>query len=237
MSGPGWNNQVVAQVLIAGTIPGLLVYNPSIGAGNLMASVAGEDTFDPYGNLVLAGISSYAGNSAGDLYAELDVGKLILGLIGGVSSQIGTDPDGNVNVIPSGVFNVLGTMLAMAGTPSDPTLIETDTWHYPVLNSPFESQSGWQKMGYKLMEDNTVALSGVLNLSTGSSWAGTIWTLDAPYVPASKSGFAVGVFGAAGDGAPYLSVDTSGNVALTAVPASVTAVVIGGRIPLDGTND
>jgi hypothetical protein len=47
------------QVVIAGANGELLVYSPAGGAGNLIASIAGQAGTDQYGNSFLTGVSSY----------------------------------------------------------------------------------------------------------------------------------------------------------------------------------
>ena len=68
MAGSAWTNQVVSQVLIAGTVPGVLAYNPAIAAGDLIASVSGTQTTDTPGNEVLAGVTGYS-QAGGHFYA------------------------------------------------------------------------------------------------------------------------------------------------------------------------
>ena len=69
MAGSAWTNQVVSQILIAGTVPGVLAYNPTIAAGDLIASVSGTQTTDGApGNEVLAGVVGYT-TSGGTVYA------------------------------------------------------------------------------------------------------------------------------------------------------------------------
>lgn len=61
-------------VLIGGTSAGVFVYDPSIGAGNLIASVT-DAAADPFGDTTVKGIASYvAGNTA--LNAQLTAGEL-----------------------------------------------------------------------------------------------------------------------------------------------------------------
>lgn len=71
-----WQNQVVFPLLIinaSGTFTGLFVYSPSIGAGNLIASIAAQAGTDPYGNAYLSGFTSYA--------ATNQIAQLIAGLV------------------------------------------------------------------------------------------------------------------------------------------------------------
>jgi hypothetical protein len=67
---PGVTGQIVAtRVIIVGANGELLVYAPTAGAGNLVASVAGAAAVDPFGNNLVAGHASYAGNFATSLNA------------------------------------------------------------------------------------------------------------------------------------------------------------------------
>lgn len=120
---------------------------------------------------------------------------------------------------------------------SSPTLVEA--WHYPSLNGSFISQSGSQKVGYRFEALNKVHLVGVLKISTGTSMAGTVFTVPAAYRPASAvfmpiSGFAIGTM----TGTPYIEIDTSGNVTITpnGTVSTSTAMVISCWYPLDGLN-
>lgn len=65
MSGT-WSNQRVDLIILQEDVSGfsgIFGYSPSIGAGNLIFSVAAVAGTDPYGNSYPAGISSLAGNS------------------------------------------------------------------------------------------------------------------------------------------------------------------------------
>ena len=63
---PGARTAIRArQVLIigGGALPGLFMYSPAIGAGNLLASITPVPATDAFGNTALADIISYAGNT------------------------------------------------------------------------------------------------------------------------------------------------------------------------------
>jgi hypothetical protein len=51
------------QVIITGDGGELLVYSPAAGFGNLIASIAGDDFTDPYGNAGFEGLASYTDNA------------------------------------------------------------------------------------------------------------------------------------------------------------------------------
>lgn len=71
-SGGPWNNQVVNQVIIAGPNGQLLVYTPTVGLGNLIASVRATAGTDPSGNAFLPGIVGYS--QAGGTFFATQVG-------------------------------------------------------------------------------------------------------------------------------------------------------------------
>ena len=74
MPGSAWTNQVVSSVIIqsAGSGQGLFVYSPTVGAGNLIASIAAANGTDSYGNAYLAGITSYHTTGANSWYAVVN---------------------------------------------------------------------------------------------------------------------------------------------------------------------
>lgn len=59
MAGSAWTNQVQNLVLVAGTGAGVFVYDPTAGAGNLIASMT-DAAADPFGNVTAKGVNSYA---------------------------------------------------------------------------------------------------------------------------------------------------------------------------------
>lgn len=77
MSG-SWSNTATELVIIqasAGGFTGFFVYSPTIGAGDLIASVAGQDGTDPYGDAYYAGVASYTAQT----FALLRGGQLFVG--------------------------------------------------------------------------------------------------------------------------------------------------------------
>lgn len=58
---PGVSGQIVAsRVIIIGSGGELLVYSPTAGAGNLIASIAGMPGTDSFGNAFVEGVAAYA---------------------------------------------------------------------------------------------------------------------------------------------------------------------------------
>lgn len=74
MSG-SWSNTSTELVIIqaGGTFTGLFVYSPTIGADNLVASIAAQAGTDPYGNPYLQGVAVYTGEGAdGNIFMQMD---------------------------------------------------------------------------------------------------------------------------------------------------------------------
>lgn len=111
-----------------------------------------------------------------------------------------------------------------------------ETWHYPALNSPFVTQGGSMKTGYKVTASGDTRVCGVLNLSSGTSWAGTVFTFPAGWFPSGYSTF----FGVETHGgtspsneAPYAEVSVTGDLTLSGIPAGTNAVILNGFLPMD----
>lgn len=116
MSGSGWSNQVVSQVVIAGPSGQLLVYSPTVGAGHLIASISGQAGTDPYGNAYHAGLA--VGNQAG-AYSSIDPfgNVFVQNSAGKIVDQIASG-DGSVRVYNSsgaGLGNLIASV-APAGS-------------------------------------------------------------------------------------------------------------------------
>lgn len=96
MSG-SWSNTSTELVIIqaGGTFTGLFVYSPTIGAGNLIASIAAQAGTDPYGNSYVAGLAEY--DPVGGVFAALSGGGALFGeIVAGVpdtadASTVGQD--------------------------------------------------------------------------------------------------------------------------------------------------
>ena len=68
MAGTSWTNQVQNLIIVAGTgTSGVFVYDPTAGAGNLIASLT-DAAKDPYGDPTVKGVSAYV-KFLGDTYA------------------------------------------------------------------------------------------------------------------------------------------------------------------------
>src|SRR5215472_4848178 len=57
----GWENSFFSLLIVnaSGGFTGLYVYSPTVGAGNLIASVSASSGTDPYGNALISGVTSY----------------------------------------------------------------------------------------------------------------------------------------------------------------------------------
>src|SRR5215472_4787380 len=57
----GWENSFFSLLIVnaSGGFTGLFVYSPTVGAGNLIASVSASSGTDPYGNALISGVTSY----------------------------------------------------------------------------------------------------------------------------------------------------------------------------------
>lgn len=119
-----WSNQrndlIILQENVSG-FSGLFGYSPSIGAGNLIFSVAAVAGTDPYGNAYPAGLSITGANSTitGTNYiinvngAFFYSGTPALGnLIASIASAAGTDSFGNVYVAGFGAYKSLNATIA-----------------------------------------------------------------------------------------------------------------------------
>jgi hypothetical protein len=73
---PGVTGQIVAsRVIIVGAGGELLVYNPSAGAGNLVVSITGQATTDPFGNQVRQGVADYVTVAGDEIAVQLGLGS------------------------------------------------------------------------------------------------------------------------------------------------------------------
>lgn len=81
MSG-SWSNptQTLIVVQADGTFTGLFIYSPTVGAGNLIASIAAAAGTDPYGNAYFEGINSY--DPSNNRFSQLDGGLIRSGRTG-----------------------------------------------------------------------------------------------------------------------------------------------------------
>jgi hypothetical protein len=109
----GTTGQVVAsRVIIIGTGGELLVYTPTAGAGNLIASVSGAATSDTFGNQVLQGVASYQST-----FANAIIGGAVLFYTGTEAggwtfvSQVETDSSGDLLLDATGHVFANGTQI------------------------------------------------------------------------------------------------------------------------------
>lgn len=78
MAGSSWTNQIQNTVIVAGTRPGVYVYNGNPGLGNIPIAWMSNSTVDPFGNVLPSpgGVGAYDGTAA---WSQLDNGLVLLG--------------------------------------------------------------------------------------------------------------------------------------------------------------
>ncbi len=112
MAGSAWSNQVVSVLIVQSgcNFQGLFMYSPTIGAGNLIASLAAAAGTDPYGNAYPAGFTTGLNTSTqlqlasvagvGELNfllnnANLTNGQLLSGITGNLATLEIAGPQNN----------------------------------------------------------------------------------------------------------------------------------------------
>jgi hypothetical protein len=185
MAGSAWTNQVVNQVIIAGTHQsGLYVYRPSPGFGNLIASTGASSAFDSFGNATLDGFVSYAG------------GTLAQQVLNGVTSFYTAPGAGGpwtlspvqISFGSPGQLNFQATDINMAGPLAG---VPAVTWYNPNIPGPEVWHSLGTLAGYTITRaqyrmnvmgevefDINVSATGVNALNVNFST-----TLASPYLP------------------------------------------------------
>ena len=109
MSGP-WSNQAVSLIILTEQttgFSGLFGYSPTVGAGNLIFSLAAKAGTDPYGNAYPQGLSTTLGAISGTTFTGSDFiindsgsffysgTPAVNNLIASIAGARGTDPFGN----------------------------------------------------------------------------------------------------------------------------------------------
>jgi hypothetical protein len=162
---------------------GLFAYSGAPGAGDLIASIVGVDSFDPFSNQAYSGFTAYAGQNANDLFMSLRAASLVWG----------TNANGSAGT--AGLFalgggaRILGGLLA-----TDPATGNTDEdWH--DLGAP-NNANGWAIAadGYakcKLLVEANMAVFAFKDVTVGTAADNTvIWTastVPAAYRPATSA--------------------------------------------------
>lgn len=98
MAGSSWTNQVQNIVLVGGSAnSGVFVYDPSVGAGNLIASMT-DALKDPFGDVTVKGVAAYV--TAGGILYAVGLNAIQAGNLPGFSIQDTASPPS----LPAGVF-------------------------------------------------------------------------------------------------------------------------------------
>jgi hypothetical protein len=125
------NYTVIVQ---GGAGSGVFVYNPSQGAGFLVASIAAQGGTDPSGNAYVAGNASYQGISPTDWRAVSMIGQVIdfftaTSAAGPWTQQssIQGDASGDLTIVPAG-WLALDSQVAIGNAtgPVTPALLEVE---------------------------------------------------------------------------------------------------------------
>jgi hypothetical protein len=232
----------LAEVAASGNAKGGLLWNTIVGSEPLLA-------------LYPDATVGFTGNSPFVLGRVFNRGAanelLALALGGGGTAGTGSPPQielfsqskdgtvlGHVSFFDWATTDLLidinaGTLV----TAADPVTVNTlETWHaMPAFNTHFSH--GSPAPAFKLYPDDTVSFAGEVTVASGTT-SGTVVTLpNAPYFPASVKKFPVAISAGTPAGAAnvQVTVDTSGNIILSAGPtgAGYNFVLDGIRYPLD----
>jgi hypothetical protein len=153
-------------------------------------------------------------------------------------SMVVTDDAGvntsSYNQTPTGFLFSNQPVTSTGGTPANPTLITTDTYHtIALLNSWAAAGAPNRAPVVQLQPNGKLWCGGTLSsaAATAATWGSTAG-LGSAYIPATRqSGFAAGATGnVAANRAPYVQLDTAGNLTLTganALPAAGVFVFSG----------
>jgi hypothetical protein len=225
------NNAIIRNGEVVGG--SALYYSGTPGAGNLIASIAGGSVpilTDPYGNTYYPGVYSYAGSKFAGLAGD------------GLTLQDGSFPwqltvDSGLLLIQ---FPHTGSQLYVSNTGVAATLIAQEpgnlvpeTWHAVSYANSWTTDG--EALEYKLMPDNTVQLSGRMNIPAGVTNPSTVCTLPSGYVPDRTEP----VYVVENAGPPYAAtahyaeVETSGNLVIYGSMTPGNTMSVSARYPLD----
>jgi hypothetical protein len=226
----------------------LLIYSSTPALGNLIASMAYVGGTDPHGNAYLAGTTSYFATGGGYQASQVFGGAFAFQIstsYAGPYTEYGSIDNGifgsgtsvQFNLINAVAFVFVGPLQATSGTPANPTLITTDTWHTLSL------QNSWTGvLQYKLEPNNRVSIRSQGTLGVGTRTTGTLvatlptspfnyapaFQVDLPFNVTSNSS------GAASINSPFLRVATNGQMTIENISTQVaTNGSIDESFPLD----
>jgi hypothetical protein len=213
---------------------GAFFYRGTPAAGNLAVSLVPgpANVTDPFGNVALPGLTSYAGFGPGDVALNVQDGIIQWLEWSGSSWAIGTGLDWT----PVNGFTELvnSPFRSLDGTAANPTLIITDSW-----NKPSPLSGGWTPgrpaFQYRLTPERQLHVAGLLDsaMMTGPAF----FTLPSPaYFPASGLDFPVAFRSPAGYAqAAFGRISAAGVLSIINATRSTGLVVLDAIIPLDLT--
>ena len=235
--GPSPASAVRARtVVIAGAGGALFVYSGPPALGNLIASITGVAGTDSFGNVYLAGVSSYAHIGATPSTAIRFAGGSInyfnwTGSSWG--SPIATISTGGTTVLSlsgaTGVSVPLVPFTATAGTLANPTNVLSDTWHQLAGGSLI---NGWALNGnvdYTYNADDTFSINGRITNAAGTAGNSQVTTMPAGYAPLNRTEF---MPASDSNGTAHsIQLDTSGHLQVNGAVAAGGTVTLALRIP------
>src|SRR5215472_8873390 len=121
----GWENSFFSLLIVnaSGGFTGLFVYSPTVGAGNLIASVSASSGTDPYGNALISGVTSY-NPAAGPPFASisLQAGQVLFftaaALTGPWTTTAGITSDSSGDLSAQALGAAGSVLLSVSGTGS-----------------------------------------------------------------------------------------------------------------------
>jgi hypothetical protein len=238
--GPAPQNQLINPVIVITAGRALLIYSPAPGLNNLIASIAPDAGTDSFGNSYLAGITTYEPGLSLPfppvIAMSLQAGALVgysaaseagpwtqLGTLNpwyaagiGWSTDTGQIIGGDTEI--QGTLTVNEALTATGGTATNPSLVETDTWHTITLAATWTAATPIPQ--YRLNADGLIELKGaVIFTSTGAGLSGNnaftaAGAIPSAYQPASIQYFAAVLIG--GSGAPTITANKTPVISLSA---------------------
>ena len=203
--------------------PGLSVTdqtNPATSPAGVGAHVGGAGALSPGG---LAFLTSGQG-------PVTDVAGSVV-----VQSQTTSGVTNGTVALNGGSTTVTGKLTATSGTPSNLSVISTDTWHAMTLANGWANTAGNVTAQYRLLASppNSVEIIGAI-LATGAT-STTFFTLPAGYQPATQQAIPAGATGGQVAGTtPFVQCSTAGVLTLQhGTIGAVDTYVFHGTISLD----
>lgn len=223
---------------------GVFFYSGTPALGNLIISNAPSSGTDGFGNAYLSGVVNYTPGTTYFAEQLFQASVLFYSATSGAGpwTQVGSIlcPGGAAGMqfqsSPGGFTFGGGSLISVAGTATSPTLITTDTWHNITLINGWANNAGFVASRYKMMENHSVRVQGVINANAATS--GTFGILPAgppSYRPTNPSGAPVGAnAGTTAGTVPQLRWDTAGNLSINSFTVPQAAAIFFTQdIPLD----